>query len=104
MERKTGWVNRASVAALMALALLLASCGDDKPKVDPRVPPAGSAAFKQGYTAGCAIGVQDADNPGQRLGAAQGGKAGEAERYAKDLDFKKGWDQGYFACYDDESS
>ena len=104
MERKAVRTNRASVAVLMALTLLVASCGDDKKEVDPRVPPAGNAAFKQGYTVGCAIGVQDADNPGQRLGAAQGGKAGDAERYAKDLDFKKGWDQGYFACYDDESS
>jgi hypothetical protein len=94
-----------AVAALVALAALLAlaACGDDKNKVDPRVAPAGSAAFKDGYAAGCAVGIRDADHPGDRLQAGATSGAG-SERYAKDLEFKRGWDKGYFACYDDENS
>ncbi|HUC62872.1 MAG TPA: hypothetical protein VMF53_13045 [Alphaproteobacteria bacterium] len=97
MDPKFSTLGR--MALVLALALLVASCGDDddKKKVDVRVPPAGSAAFQQGYKAGCATGVADADHSGQRLGNTD-------PRYTTDLDYKKGWDQGYFACYDDESS
>jgi len=95
----------ASRAALIGLRLLilasvvvLASCGggDDEKKVDPLAPPAdSSAAFKEGYAKGCPAGTDAA--------AKQGGNWAGAkvdERYGRDLDYKSGWDKGYFTCYD----
>ncbi len=81
----------------MALAVL-AACGgggdSKKPAPDPRQPPPNSSAsFKEGYEQGCPAGTQSAD-------ASSSGwtNAKSDPRYATDLDFKKGWDQGFFTC------
>lgn len=84
---------------ILAGAVLLTSCGgDDKPKPDPRVAPANSnAAFKEGYEKGCPAGIEGAAKQSANWATAK-----VDQRYGQDLDYKQGWDQGYFTCYDSE--
>lgn len=82
--------------ALLAAAVSLAACGDDKP--DPKLPPANSSeAFKDGYAKGCPAGLASANK-------ASPNWAGSLvdERYNQDAEYKRGWDKGYFTCYDSE--
>ncbi|HYB55365.1 MAG TPA: hypothetical protein VEK12_04280 [Alphaproteobacteria bacterium] len=80
------------------MALLGACGGDDKP--DPRTPPANSSpAFKEGYAKGCPAGLESAAKQGSNWNNSK-----VDQRYGQDLEYKKGWDQGYFTCYDSQRS
>ncbi|MFI4988970.1 MAG: hypothetical protein ACHQF3_16205 [Alphaproteobacteria bacterium] len=84
------------ILLLAATAALGACGGGDKkePPPDPRAPPANSSAtFKEGYEIGCPAGIESAS-------ASSSGwtNAKSDPRYASDLEFKKGWDQGFFTC------
>jgi len=82
--------------ALLAAAGLLAACGDDKP--DPKIPPTNSSeAFKDGYAKGCPTGLESANKPSPNWAGSL-----VDPRYNQDPEYKRGWDQGYFTCYDSE--
>lgn len=87
------WLGQACLAGAMAL---LAACASNP--VNPRLPPLDSSAdFKLGYLHGCREGAADA-NPGAYSHVYHQ----YDQRYAADLEYKKGWDQGLKACYEDE--
>lgn len=85
---------------LFAIALLglgggLSACSQNL--VNPQVPPPGSPAFEEGYLDGCASGFASADRPGY----AASWRKDEA-RYGGEPDYKKGWDAGLTACYEEQ--
>lgn len=83
-------------ACLAGVAVLLAACAENP--VNPRLPPPDSSpGFKFGYLYGCREGATDA-NPSayHRLYER------DDQRYAVDPEYRKGWDQGVKACYEDE--
>lgn len=83
---------------ILAGTLLLAACGGGDKKPDPRVPPAdASAAFKEGYEKGCPAGIEGAAKQ-----SANWANSKVDQRYGQDVDYKQGWDKGYFTCYDSE--
>jgi hypothetical protein len=87
----------ASAALVLCASTWLAACNGPVP-VNPRVPPVGSnAAFSEAYIYGCESGSHDANPSGY---VDKGSK--DLKRYASDVDYKKGWDQGQAACYEDE--
>lgn len=87
----TAWNKRiaAGMAALATLVLLSACAGS--------FPPPGPPAYQTGYAAGCYTGWADA---GRESAEAFGGK--EAARYDGEADYKRGWDEAYATCYEDE--
>lgn len=92
VRARLGWLG----IALFAAVAVLGACGDDKP--DPKIPPANSSeAFKDGYAKGCPLGLEANSKSGSNWAGSQ-----VDERYSQDLEYKKGWDQGYFTCYDSE--
>ena len=84
-----------ALSLALGAAAVLAACG---PAANPRVPPAGSSElFAQAYLIGCRQGAQDANPTGVLAITPRDDKA-----YAAGGDYKKGWDQGHAACYEDE--
>jgi hypothetical protein len=92
VRARLGWLRIGLVAAV---AVLGACGGDDKP--DPKIPPANSSeAFTDGYGKGCPLGFA-ASKSGSNWASSP-----VDERYSQDLEYKKGWDQGYFTCNDSD--
>ena len=93
VRARLGWLR---IGLLAAVTVLGACGGDDKP--DPKIPPANSSeAFKDGYAKGCPLGLAANSKSGSNWAGSQ-----VDERYSQDLEYKRGWDQGYFTCYDSE--
>lgn len=79
-----------SVRALAGALVLLAGA-----------PPASAApmmgsSYREAYAQGCASGYADAGRDGFRLGYRK-----DVERYTADADYRRGWDEGHAACYDE---
>jgi hypothetical protein len=66
--------------------------------VNPEVPPPGSPTFQDGYLNGCASGFSDAGRPGYQTSYVK-----DEKRYASDADYRKGWDDGYHACFEEQT-
>lgn len=79
------------LGAVMA-AVLLTAC--ESGLVNPQVPPPGSPAFSDGYVDGCPSGFRDANRDGYELAYRKADT-----RYAREPDYKSGWDKGYAACF-----
>jgi len=82
-------------ARFALLGGLLAGCTPFGTPFGPA--PEGPVAFRQGYEDGCYSGI--ADFPDDNM---QWRRKDEA-LYRSDADYKRGWDQGYKSCYDQES-
>ncbi len=78
----------ARIAAVAALVLLAACAGSYPP---------GPPAYQAGYSAGCYTGWAEAGREGAGPYAGK-----EADRYSGEADYKRGWDQAYATCYEDE--
>lgn len=83
MNRMAGW--RAGAAFVLAAAL--GGCGMLEPR-EPAKPPVNlsgyNAAFKQGYSDGCA--------------SVGGRRRRDESRYERDADYSMGWNDGYSVC------
>jgi hypothetical protein len=84
------------MAAALGLAALLAACGGggDTSGGNPRVPPDGSDDYQTAYLRGCDSGFEDS------------GWQGYVDKWSRDEDsfkkvpdYRKGWIDGYKACY-----
>jgi hypothetical protein len=80
------------LAASIGLAALLGACASNL--VNPQVPPPGSPDFQLGYINGCNSGFTDAGWDGWEAMYAK-----DAQLYANNPEYRKGWDQGHQACY-----
>ncbi len=60
--------------------------------------PLGSPAFQDGYVAGCYDGFFDADGP-----TTQTRWVRDDARFDSDADYKSGWQEGYVACFEEET-
>lgn len=78
----------AGIAAVAALVLLAACAGSFPP---------GPPAYQAGYSAGCYTGWAEAGREGAGPYAGK-----EMVRYDGEADYKRGWDQAYATCYEDE--
>ena len=65
--------------------------------VNPQVPPPGSPIFQDGYLNGCTSGFSDAGRDGYETDYFR-----DDVRYASEGDYRKGWDDGYGACFEEE--
>ena len=79
----------AGTAALATLVQLSACAGS--------FPPPGPPAYQAGYSAGCYSGWAEAGREGAEPYVGK-----EMARYDGEADYKRGWDEAYATCYDDE--
>jgi hypothetical protein len=79
--------------AALGLASLLAACGGGAGD-NPRVTPDGSEDFQVGYQRGCDSGFTDAAWSGWEDKWSR-----DEDAFKKLPDYRKGWLQGYKACY-----
>jgi len=86
IKRRGMWLGAVSVAGM------LAACGGSL--VNPQIPPPGSPAFQDGYLDGCPSGFDDANREGYETAYRKADT-----RYAREPDYKSGWDRGYAACF-----
>ena len=83
---------------LSAAACLLSTAATAAPLENPRVPPPGqSAAFTDGYVAGCQSGYIDADRDGFDNTTMR-----DERRFAVEPEYNARYQQAYAACFDDE--
>lgn len=78
-----------TATAFMLLVGLLAGCQGGWP-------PPGSPLFQDGYAAGCDSGYAYAGRDGSDLDYRRG------PEYKTNKDYKRGWDQGYKFCFEEE--
>ena len=64
---------------------------------NPEIPPPGPPVYQEGYLDGCASGFAVAP----RAGTETDYRRDEA-RYANDGDYRRGWENGLNACYEEE--
>ena len=86
---------RLTAVFIVALAGSVVGCMPDG--VNPKIPPSGTPAFRDGYLAGCPSGFTDAGRDGYQQDLRK-----DAARYAGEADYRQGWDQGHEACYEEE--
>ena len=89
------WTWLSVVGFLLGVAMPLAACTSGL--VNPQIPPPGSPAFADGYVHGCYSGFTDAGRDGYQQDYRK-----DTVRYAREPDYKQGWDQGYAACFEEE--
>jgi hypothetical protein len=83
-------------------AVLLAACfaplgACDTTLVNPQVPPPGSESYRDGYLNGCSSGFADAGRDGYQTDYYK-----DESRYANEPDYRKGWNEGHVACYEED--
>ena len=83
------------VIAAAAIGHLLAACAANL--MNPQVPPPGPPSYQEGYLDGCRSGFAVAP----RVGTETDYQKDEA-RYAGDVEYRRGWETGLNACYEEE--
>ena len=86
------WSRRLGI---ISIGGLLVACASGL--VNPQIPPPGTPAFEEGYVDGCYSGFTDAGRDGYEQAYRK-----DTVRYAREPDYKKGWDQAYQACFEEE--
>jgi hypothetical protein len=98
MTNMVRFLRRVRALSLASVTLAVLAACNLAPTSNPRVPPAGSSdLFSQAYLNGCRQGAQDANPTGVLAITPRDDK-----QYASAIEYKKGWDQGHAACYEDE--
>ena len=77
------------------MGLLLIACGSNL--TNPEIPPPGSPGYQEGYLDGCARGFAVAPRAGAEIEYRQ-----DEARYASDEEYRRGWETGLKACYEEE--
>ena len=80
---------------LLGLAGSLSACSRNL--VNPAIPPPGNPAFEEGYLNGCDSGFASAIRPGFSTKWSK-----DEARYGGDADYRRGWDAGLTACYEEQ--
>ena len=81
-----------SGASMIVIAAVLAACA-----APPNAPERASAGYSWGYTEGCDSGYTEAFRDGYSL------RYGKDEaRFEADPEYRRGWEDGYAYCYEDE--
>lgn len=89
IRQRSMWLGAVGVVAI------LAAC--ESGMVNPQIPPPGSLAFSGGYLDGCRSGFKDANRDGYEQAYRK-----DEGRYARESDYKSGWDEAHAACFEEE--